>query len=317
MHVVATLEVRVSHDQLFKDVLRAFFPQFLQIFFPDIAASIDLDGVSFRESEIFTDVPEGERRTADMVAEVHSQGSEALVLLHTEFQGRRRPNLGYRLWEYNVGLRLRDRLPVISITLLLSGGTPGITLEIYEETLFGQSYPLLAYWQIGLRDLNAADYSGAAQDLAIALAALMKPGPEGRAGLKLTLLRRLQASTLDEARLFLLVNMVETYLRLETAEIAEFRAQMQREGAMDTELAEMTWADELMERGRAQGMQQGMERGMEQGKREAIVRLLRVRFHTVPVDLPGRLANLDAARLDVVLDKAEYLSSLEEFLAAL
>jgi hypothetical protein len=321
MGTVAALEVHVSHDQLFKDVLRAFFPQFLQIFFPTIAADIDLDRVSFRESEIFTDVPEGERRTADMVAEVRSQISEALVLLHTEFQGRRRPDLGYRLWEYNVGLRLRDKLPMISIALLLTGGTPGMTLEIYEETLFGQTYPLLAYWQIGLRDLKAADYAGAAQDLAIALAALMKPGSEGRAGLKLALLQRLKASTLDEARLFLLVNMVETYLRLDTAEIAELRAHMQQEGAMDTELAEMTWADEIMARGRAQGLEQGIQQGIQQGreqeKREAIVRLVRLHFHTVPADLPARLANLDASRLDTLLAKAEFAGSLEEFLAAL
>ena len=54
--------------------------------------------------------------------------------------------------------------------------------------------------------------AGATQDLAIALAALMRLGPKGRAGLKLELPRRLRASTLDEARLFLLVNRVETYL---------------------------------------------------------------------------------------------------------
>src|SRR5271166_1812560 len=117
MNTLAPREVHVSHDQLFKDVLRAFFPQFLQLFFPTIAADIDLKAITFRESEIFTDIPEGERRTADMVAEVHTQIGDALVLVHTEPQGRRRPNLGYRLWEYNVGLRLRDRLPVISITL--------------------------------------------------------------------------------------------------------------------------------------------------------------------------------------------------------
>jgi hypothetical protein len=202
-------------------------------------------------------------------------------------------------------LRLRDKLPVISIALLLSGGTPGISLEIYEETLFGQNYPLLAYWQIGLADLRAADYTGAAPDLAIALAALMKPGPEGRAGLKLTLLRRLKSSTLDEARLFLLVNMVESYLRLDTAEIVELRTQMQQEGAMDIELGEMTWADEMM------------ARGLEQGKREAIVRLVRLHFRTVPADLPARLVDLNVAQLDLLLDKAEFAESLEEFLASL
>lgn len=69
----------------------------------------------------------------------------------------------------------------------------------------------------------------------------------------------------------------------------------------------------MMERGRAQGI----EHGREQEKREAIVRLVRVRFHTVPADLPARLANLDRVRLDLMLAKAEFVDNLEEFLAAL
>jgi hypothetical protein len=57
--------------------------------------------------------------------------------------------------------------------------------------------------------------------------------------------------------------------------------------------------------------------GREQERREAIVRLVWVRFRTVPPDLPARLANLDTVRLNLLLDKAEFAESLEEFLAML
>ena len=43
-----------------------------------------------------------------------------------------------------------------------------------------------------------------------ALATLMQPGPGGKVDLKTAVLRRLVTSDLDEARLFLLVNLLET-----------------------------------------------------------------------------------------------------------
>ncbi len=60
----------VGHDQLFKQVLEAFFPDFLRLFDPDTAAQLDLTAVTFRDTEVFTDIPQGARRTADVVAEV-------------------------------------------------------------------------------------------------------------------------------------------------------------------------------------------------------------------------------------------------------
>jgi len=48
-----------SHDQIFKDILRAFFHEFLTLFLPLIAASIHPDDVVFLDPQTFTDVPRG------------------------------------------------------------------------------------------------------------------------------------------------------------------------------------------------------------------------------------------------------------------
>ena len=63
---------RIGHDQLFKQVLESFFPDFLRLFDPATAARLDLMTVTFRSPEVFIDLPQGERRTADVVAEVRS-----------------------------------------------------------------------------------------------------------------------------------------------------------------------------------------------------------------------------------------------------
>lgn len=44
-------------DQLFKQLLRAFFAEFLRLFDPETAARLDLDTIEFRDTEAFTDIP--------------------------------------------------------------------------------------------------------------------------------------------------------------------------------------------------------------------------------------------------------------------
>jgi hypothetical protein len=53
---------RIGHDQLFKPLLQAFFADFLRLFDPETAASLDLSTISFRDTEAVTDIPQGERR---------------------------------------------------------------------------------------------------------------------------------------------------------------------------------------------------------------------------------------------------------------
>jgi hypothetical protein len=68
------------HDQLFKELLRVFFREFLELFFPEVAARLDFARVVFLDKEVFTDVPEGSRRELDLVAQVYTQdGTPELI----------------------------------------------------------------------------------------------------------------------------------------------------------------------------------------------------------------------------------------------
>ncbi len=73
-----------GHDQLLKQLLQAFFADFLRLFDPETADNLDLGAVTFVNPETFTDIPQGERRTADLVARVRTLlDAPELVLLHT------------------------------------------------------------------------------------------------------------------------------------------------------------------------------------------------------------------------------------------
>src|SRR3954447_17236676 len=58
----------VDHDQRFKSVLKTFFAEFFQAFFPAWAGRFDFSGVDWLEQEVFTDPTRGERRSVDLVA---------------------------------------------------------------------------------------------------------------------------------------------------------------------------------------------------------------------------------------------------------
>ena len=58
----------MDHDQRFKVLLREFFAEFIQLFLPDWAPRFDCRQIDWLDKEFFTDLPQGERRTLDLLA---------------------------------------------------------------------------------------------------------------------------------------------------------------------------------------------------------------------------------------------------------
>jgi len=96
-------EVPMSHDQRYKDLLRAFFHDFLTLFLPAIVAGVDPGAITpgaitFVDTQTFTSQPEGNLRQADLVARlIPLSGQPKRVLLHNEVQMQRMPDLGRRV----------------------------------------------------------------------------------------------------------------------------------------------------------------------------------------------------------------------------
>jgi len=144
----------------------------------------------------------------------------------------------------------------------------------------------------------------------------MRPGSTGKVGLKVAIAERLRASGLDEARLYLAVNFMETYLELDTAEQDLYRARLQAEGAttVDTmDVTQLTWADKILLRGR----EEGREEGELQATRRVALRQARARFGVLPVELEAALEQADGTALDAALDSLVLDGSIEALLAVL
>ena len=81
----------IDHDHIFKQLIEAFFREFLELFCPIEAAQIDFRQVEFLREEIFTDVRRGKRKRLDLVAKVRlKRGGERFILIHIEFEASRK-----------------------------------------------------------------------------------------------------------------------------------------------------------------------------------------------------------------------------------
>jgi len=244
---------RTSYDQLMKQALQARFADFMRLFDPATAAGLDLDaGVTFRDVETFSDIPQGKLLVADIVAEVRTlSGEPKVVVVHVEIQREREAeDFPRRMWRYYIALVQREDKPVIPIALLFYGAPEGLAYETYEETLFGHTVVTFRYLQISLPRLDPDAYLRTGNVLAAALAAIMGRGLRGarRAALHVACLQRLliaaRAREVDPATADLLADVVATYLPAGIEDRTALRLQLQEQGGhtMAVDLSQLTWA---------------------------------------------------------------------------
>jgi predicted transposase/invertase (TIGR01784 family) len=295
----------MGHDQLFKAVLESLLQGFLELFFPEVAARLDFETLRFVDKEVFANVPEGEKREADVVARLETRdGEPEIVLVHVEVQARPETDFARRMFEYYAVLRIHYGLPVLPIVLYLRRG-PDSTVEEYVEELFGQEQLRFRYRSVALARLSAEEYLEASP-LGAALAALMRRGEDrDRLELHWQMLSRVLESELDEALKYLLVNVIETYDELSPEETEGFRRLISGKEYGKVQDVELTYFDKLELKGRLAGV--------IEGKRETLLRLLTAKFGPLPEDTVARIAAINsAAELDTYLDRFVTANAIQE-----
>ena len=306
-----------GHDQLFKDLIRSFPADFLNLTAPEVLAQLEPQDLDFQPAEVFIDLPRGAQRHLDLVARVRTRtGEPAAVLLNVEIELRFRSAVPARLWSYNRQLHLRYGLPVYTFVLYLRGGSEGVRTAVHREIFLDQEVCSFRYTSFGLSGASAEDYLARPEPLAWAFAALMRwPGNDRFAQRRACLERIARERNLDGARSFLLFNCVATYLELDrrARELYEELLAQHREGNR----AMMTWAEKFeaqaVERGLQKGIQEGRERGLREGMRETLLHQLERRFSPLPDEVGRRLSAIDSKdELTRLAERVLSARSLEE-----
>jgi hypothetical protein len=79
-----------DHDRIFKELLRTFFLEFVELFLPEALVDLEADSLEFLDKEIFTDVTSGEKHEADLLVKARLRGQPSFFLFHVEAQASTR-----------------------------------------------------------------------------------------------------------------------------------------------------------------------------------------------------------------------------------
>ncbi|MBD2604300.1 DUF4351 domain-containing protein [Scytonema hofmannii FACHB-248] len=281
----------IDHDRLFKELLSNFFPEFIELFFPDISAYWERDSIEFLPQEVFTDVTEGERKILDIVLQVSVRNQDTLFIIHTEHQSYSQTNFNQRMFTYFARLHEKYALPVYPIVIYSHDSPQTPEPNSYRIDFPNKRVLEFNYEVVQLNQLKWQDFVNQRNPIASALMAKMQIDVQERPTVKLMSLQLLANLGLNPAQIQLISGFIDTYLDLNSQEEIMFQEQLasiepkQEERVMQIVTS---W------------MRQGIQQGIQQGELMLILRLLNRRIGEVNPELQERIETLSTAELETL-----------------
>ena len=311
----------IDHDRLFKELLRTFFLEFIELFFPEVHAELAPTSIEFLEQEIFTDVTSGEKHRVDLAVKARFRGQDWYFLFHIEPQASDEGPFPPRMFRYFARLTDLHAIPVYPIALFTYKSPLRPEPNFHRVEIQGWTVLEFHFRVIQLNRLNWRDFLRHKNPVASALMAKMKMTQSERKQVKSECLRLMATLQLNPAKMQLIAGFVDTYLRLEPEEEEWVREEIEKFDPKTRKKAMQivtTWE----EKGRAAGLQEGLQQGLQQGsQKEALalaVRLLKRRFTKLSRASERRIAALSLGQLEAlceaVLDFQE-AKQLQQWLA--
>src|SRR5699024_8703859 len=247
-------------------LIRYFFDDFLEVFFPEIYKQIDLASISFVSGEVFTDVVKGSSRRLDMVVETKLRDTEAIILLHVESQSSVQYDFNERMFQYYCYLYNHYQKPIIPIAVF--SYDENWQKNQYKIEVLDKVYLTFRYNTLHLRKENWRNYIKKDSPEVPALLSKMGFKEVDRVQLKIEMLRMLMRLELNEAEQDVIYDFFDTYLNLTEEEEEKYmKASKEFEDDDGIDLFDLPKYREqqAIERGMQRGLEEGMEKGLEKG----------------------------------------------------
>jgi predicted transposase YdaD len=228
-------EQPISHDQKFKELISTFFMEFLELFLPELARTIEPDSVIFREQEYFVDLVEGETNIIDLLAEVKLAGEDATILVHIEPQSTSRAIFPQRMFFYFSRLHQKHLKRIYPIAIFSYDQPAAAATTQYSVEFPDLKVLEFNFKAIQLNRLNWRDFLDQPNPVAAALMAKMKIAAKDRPKVKAECLRLLVTLKLNPAKTALISQFVDTYLRLNAKEEQMFQTEIDTMGLAEKE----------------------------------------------------------------------------------
>ena len=291
----------IDHDALFKAIIREFFLEFLELFFPDLAHDIVPGSIQEKEQELTTDLMGGTTKRVDLIRQVQLNDEPNLILILIEPQSYNEKEFGERLFRYFIRLYEKYRLAVIPIAILSYDKPKKAAANTYKIGTKKFNTVTFNYLTIQLNQLDWQDFVNKSNPIACAFMSKMKMAKGERVDVKLTSLSEMTGLGLNPAQMQLISAFVDTYLPLNDTEKTKFERKLAGlEPHIQEEVMELvtSWMREGMAKGKAEGIAEGLKEGLREGERKLLLRLLNRRFGNLTTQEEAQLGDLNEEQLE-------------------
>jgi len=221
--IVEEPEPECEFDGPWKEAIEWFFEPFLEFFFPQVYANIDVErGHEFLDKELERIAPDAAagRGTVDKLAKVWMRdGQEQWLLIHVEVQSQEQSAFAERMYTYNH--RLCDKYGTMPVSLAILGDDrPNWRPSEFVAGRWGCevrfTFPTAKLLEYSSRERELATDPNpfAAVTLAHLKTLETRGDPSARQQWKLTLVRSLYDRGLDKRRVRLLFNTIDWMMTL-------------------------------------------------------------------------------------------------------
>ena len=279
------------HDAHFKQLLRAFFAEFLEAFVPELARDLDRRSIQFIDKELLR--LRGGRKTSrlvDLVAKARFHSEEGFILVHLEHQASRQRDMRRRMFFYAAWLFEQTGLPVYPILLTSYQRPRTAEPDRFVMEVRGLRVFEFRYRVVQLNRLDWRDYLSQPNPAATALMARMKIAPADRPKVRAQIQRLLVTMRLDAGKMDMIAGFVSTYLTLTAKEHLSFQREVDH------------IQDRKLKRKVMELITEWQRQGRQEGELNIVLRQLEHRCGSLPPMLRKRLHALPIRRLETLAD---------------
>ncbi|MEB3295875.1 MAG: DUF4351 domain-containing protein [Synechococcales bacterium] len=296
-------KVRADEDSPWKLLLRQYFREAIEFFFPAIAPLIDwTKAIEFLDTEFQKITPDAEigKRFADQLVRVQiKKGNDLILLIHLEIQAAPEKTFPERMFIYAVRIfELFHQFPV-SLAILCDGKedwrprryncvTPGSSLEFQFTAV-----KLLDY-ETQWKQLEQSRNPFAVVVMSHLKTRETKDRSQERKVWKVRLVKRLYELGYERSEVLNLFKFIDWVMILPERLKQSFWNEL-RTYEEERQVPYITSVEQI---GYDRGLERGLEQGLERGERSLILRLLNRKFGALPDRTIDRINQLALPQLE-------------------
>ncbi len=283
----------MDHDQLFKELLRVCFADFIKLFLPEVYAYLDTGSLEFIEQESAGTTTAHEKRSVDMLVKARFKGRLTYFLIHVEVQASKQGWSSRRMFTYFAAQEHKHDLPVYPIALLTWERPLKPDAGCYVVDFPNRRVLEFRYDVIQLNRLDWRAYLHTDNPAAIALMTKMGVAPADRPKVRAACLRLLTRQRLSPKQREPIERFIDAYTELTDAQQVEFDRELKK-----FKPQERKDAMEYMTSWERKGFVEGKAEGKAEGKLELTIKLLLKRLGELSRAVEKRLGKLSPEQLD-------------------